>query len=52
MVRAKATGLSLLEEKTVFILCNIPLDIPIDRLVTWRQLAGDSRLANALAACE
>jgi hypothetical protein len=39
-------------EKTVFILCNIPLDIPIDRLVTWRQLAGDSRLANALAACE
>jgi hypothetical protein len=39
-------------EKTVFILCNIPLDIPIDRLVTWRQLAGDSRLADALAACE
>ncbi len=44
MVRAKATGLSLLEEKTVFILCNIPLDIPIDRLVTWRQLAGDNRV--------
>jgi hypothetical protein len=39
-------------EKTVFILSNIPLDIPIDRLVTWRQLAGDSRLADALAACE
>jgi hypothetical protein len=39
-------------EKTVFILCNIPLDIPIDRLVTWGQLSGDSRLADALAACE
>jgi hypothetical protein len=39
-------------EKTVFILCNIPLDIPVDRLVTWRQLAGDSRLADALAVCE
>jgi hypothetical protein len=39
-------------EKTVFILCNIPLDIPIDRLVTWRQLAGDSRLVDGLAACE
>jgi hypothetical protein len=39
-------------QKTVVILCNIPLDIPVDRLVTWRQLAGDSRLAAALAACE
>jgi hypothetical protein len=39
-------------EKAVFILCNIPLGVPIDRLVTWRQLAGDSRLADALAACE
>jgi hypothetical protein len=39
-------------EKTVFILCNIPLDIPVDELVTWRELVGDSRLADALAACE
>jgi hypothetical protein len=38
--------------KTVLILCNIPLGIPIDQLVTWRQLAGDGRLADALAACE
>src|ERR1700730_4542622 len=35
-------------EKTVYILCNIPLDIPVDELVTWRELAGDSRLADAL----
>jgi hypothetical protein len=34
------------------VLCNIPLDLPVDELVTWRELAGDSRLANALAACE
>jgi hypothetical protein len=39
-------------KKIVFILCNIPLGIPIDQLVTWRQLAGDGRLADALAACE
>jgi len=39
-------------EKTVFILCNIPLDIPVDELVTWRELVGDSRLADALAGCE
>jgi hypothetical protein len=39
-------------EKTVYILCNIPLDIPVDELVTWRELVGDSRLADALAACE
>jgi hypothetical protein len=38
--------------KTVLILCNILLGIPIDQLVTWRQLAGDGRLADALAACE
>jgi hypothetical protein len=31
-------------EKTVIILCNIPLDIPVDELVTWRELAGDGRL--------
>jgi hypothetical protein len=39
-------------KKTVWILCNIPLGIPIDELVTWRQLAGDGRLARALEACE
>jgi hypothetical protein len=39
-------------KKTVCILCNIPLDIPVDALVTWRQLAGDRRLARALQACE
>ena len=39
-------------EKTVVILCNIPLNIPVDELVTWRELVGDSRLADALAACE
>jgi hypothetical protein len=36
----------------VFILCNIPLDIAVDELVTWRELAGDDRLAEALALCE
>jgi hypothetical protein len=30
-------------EKTVYILCNIPLNIPVDELVTWRELVGDSR---------
>jgi hypothetical protein len=39
-------------EKTVFILCNIPLDMPVDELITWRQLAGDGRLVKALEACE
>jgi hypothetical protein len=39
-------------ERTVFILCNIPLDIPVDELVTWRELVGSSRLADALAVCE
>jgi hypothetical protein len=39
-------------KKTVVILCNIPLDIPVDELVTWRELAGDGRLAGALEACE
>jgi hypothetical protein len=39
-------------EKTVFILCNIPLDIPIDELMTWRELAGDGRLLKALETCE
>jgi hypothetical protein len=35
-------------EKTVIILCNIP----VDELVTRRELAGDGRLAEALAKCE
>jgi hypothetical protein len=39
-------------EKTVFILCNIPLDIPVDELVTWWELAGDGRLLKALETCE
>jgi hypothetical protein len=39
-------------EKTVYILCNIPLDIPVDELVTWRELVGDGRLAKALEMCE
>jgi hypothetical protein len=33
--------------KTVYILCNIPLDIPVDELVTWKQLIGDRRLSDA-----
>ena len=39
-------------KKTVVILCNIPLDMPVDELVTWRELAGDGRLEEALALCE
>jgi hypothetical protein len=39
-------------EKTVIILCNIPLGIPVDELVTWRQIVGDSKLATALETCE
>jgi hypothetical protein len=39
-------------EKTVFILCNIPLAIPVDELVTWRELVGDNRLAEALEICD
>jgi hypothetical protein len=39
-------------KKTVYILCNIPLNLPVDRLVTWRELAGDGRLATALEVCE
>jgi hypothetical protein len=34
--------------KTVFILCSVPLDIPVDELVTWKQLIGDRRLSDAL----
>jgi hypothetical protein len=40
------------KRKTVYILCNIPLDLPIDELVTWKQLTGDRRLADALAECD
>jgi hypothetical protein len=39
-------------KKTVIILCNIPLDIPVDELVTWRELVGDNRLAAALEICD
>jgi hypothetical protein len=39
-------------EKTVIILCNIPLDIPVDELVTWRELVADNRLAAALEICD
>ena len=38
--------------KTVYILCNIPLDLPVDELVTWKQLIGDRRLIDALAECD
>ena len=40
------------KRKTVYILCSIPLDIPIDELVTWKQLAGNRRLSDALAECD
>jgi hypothetical protein len=40
------------KRKTVYILCSIPLDIPIDELVTWAQLRGDRRLSDALAECD
>jgi hypothetical protein len=40
------------KRKTVYILCSIPLDIPIDELVTWKQLIGDRRLSDALAECD
>jgi hypothetical protein len=38
--------------KTVCILCNIPLGIPVDALVPWRRLAGDGQLGRALEMCE
>jgi hypothetical protein len=28
------------------------LDLPVDKLVTWKQLTGDRRLSNALAECD
>ena len=40
------------KRKTVYILCSIPLDIPVDELVTWKQLTGDRRLSDALAGCD
>jgi hypothetical protein len=40
------------KRKTIYILCSIPLDLPIDELVTWKQLAGDRRLTDALADCD
>jgi len=40
------------KRKTVYILCSVPLDIPVDELVTWAQLRGDRRLSDALAECD
>jgi hypothetical protein len=40
------------KRKTVYILCSIPLNLPIDELVTWKQLTGDRRLSDALAECD
>jgi hypothetical protein len=40
------------KRKTVYVLCNIPLDLPVDELVTWKQLAEDRRLSDALAKCD
>jgi hypothetical protein len=37
------------KRKTVY---SIPLDIPVDELVTWKQLTGDRRLSDALAECD
>jgi len=36
----------------VVILCNVPVDLPVDHLITWRQLVGDGRLTEALTLCE
>lgn len=40
------------KRKTVYILCSIPLDLPVDELVTWNELIVDRRLADALAQCD
>lgn len=40
------------KRKTVYILCSVPLDIPIDELVTWKEPTGDRRLSDALAECD
>lgn len=39
------------EPKEVVILCSIPLDIEVDRLVTWEELAGNQRLNKLLDMC-
>jgi hypothetical protein len=39
-------------KKMVVILCNVPVDLPVDDLITWRQLVGDGRLTEALTLCE
>jgi hypothetical protein len=31
---------------------SVPLDIPVDELVMWRQLIGDRRVSDARAECE
>jgi hypothetical protein len=36
----------------VYSLRSIPLDIPVDELLTWKQLIGDRRLSDALAECD
>jgi hypothetical protein len=40
------------KSKTVYTPCSIPLDIPIDELVTWNQLTGDRRLVDVPAECD
>jgi hypothetical protein len=40
------------KRKAVYVLCSIPLDLPVDELVTWKQLTGDRRLSNALTECD
>jgi hypothetical protein len=39
------------EPKDVFILSKIPLDIEVDRLLTWGELAGNHRLNKMLDTC-
>jgi hypothetical protein len=39
------------EPKDVFILSSIPLDMEVDRLVTWEELAGNHRLNKVLDTC-
>jgi hypothetical protein len=40
------------QRKTVYILCSVPLGVPVDEPVTWKQLFGDRRLSDALAKCD
>jgi hypothetical protein len=40
------------KRKTIYILCSIPLGLPVDELVTWKELTGDRRLRDALAECD